>query len=93
MAVATATKTGKVVQIIGPVVDIEFEGGHLPAIYNAVRISGDAGGQAVDLIVEVEQHLGENRVRIRSPTTAKDWMETIEKGTGELKVFRAELEG
>jgi len=63
MAVATATKTGKVVQIIGPVVDIEFEGGHLPAIYNAVRISGDAGGQTVDLIVEVEQHLGENRVR------------------------------
>ena len=63
MAVATATKTGKVVQIIGPVVDIEFADGQLPAIYNAVRISGDAGGQKVDLIVEVEQHLGENRVR------------------------------
>src|SRR6187401_3851269 len=63
MATATATKTGKVVQIIGPVVDIEFAGGVLPAIYNAVRISGDAGGQKVDLIVEVEQHLGENRVR------------------------------
>ena len=63
MAVATATKTGKVVQIIGPVVDIEFESGQLPAIYNAVRITGDAGGQQVNLIVEVEQHLGENRVR------------------------------
>lgn len=63
MAVATATKTGKVVQIIGPVVDIEFADGQLPAIYNAVRISGDVGGQKVDLIVEVEQHLGENRVR------------------------------
>ncbi len=63
MAVATATKTGKVVQIIGPVVDIEFADGQLPAIYNAVRVSGDAGGQKVDLIVEVEQHLGENRVR------------------------------
>ena len=37
MATAVATKTGKVVQIIGPVVDIEFEGGILPAIYNAVR--------------------------------------------------------
>ena len=35
MAVATETKVGKVVQIIGPVVDIEFAGGHLPAIYNA----------------------------------------------------------
>jgi len=63
MAVATAVKTGKVVQIIGPVVDIEFADGQLPAIYNAVRVVGDAGGQKVDLIVEVEQHLGENRVR------------------------------
>jgi len=62
MATATATKTGKVVQIIGPVVDIEFEGA-LPEIYNAVRITGDAGGEKVNLIVEVEQHLGENRVR------------------------------
>ncbi len=63
MAVATATKTGKVVQIIGPVLDIEFPDGQLPAIYNAVRVTGDAGGMKVDLIVEVEQHLGENRVR------------------------------
>jgi F-type H+-transporting ATPase subunit beta len=62
MAVATATKTGKVVQVIGPVVDIEFEGGHLPAIYNALRIKGE-GAQKIDVIVEVEQHLGENRVR------------------------------
>ena len=33
-----ATATGKVIQVIGPVVDIEFEGGHLPEIYNAVTI-------------------------------------------------------
>ncbi len=59
-----AEKTGKVVQIIGPVVDIEFPGGQLPDIYNAVRIKSDGkGGQAIDVIVEVEQHLGENRVR------------------------------
>jgi F-type H+-transporting ATPase subunit beta len=58
MAVATATKIGKVVQVIGPVVDIEFADGHLPEIYNAVRVTGKA-----DIIVEVEQHLGENRVR------------------------------
>ncbi len=38
---ATDKKTGKVVQVIGPVVDIEFEAGHLPAIYNAVRIKTD----------------------------------------------------
>jgi F-type H+/Na+-transporting ATPase subunit beta len=62
MAVATDLKVGKVVQVIGPVVDIEFEGGHLPAIYNAVRITGE-GKQAIDVVAEVEQHLGENRVR------------------------------
>src|SRR3954462_9570147 len=66
---ATATETaigqriGKVVQVIGPVVDIEFEGGHLPAIYNAVRVVGGGSAQTIDVIVEVEQHLGENRVR------------------------------
>jgi len=63
MAVAEAVKVGKVVQVIGPVVDIEFEGGHLPAIYNAVRVIGEAGKDRIDVIVEVEQHLGENRVR------------------------------
>jgi F-type H+/Na+-transporting ATPase subunit beta len=63
MAVAEAVKVGKVVQVIGPVVDIEFHGGVLPAIYNAVRVTGEAAGQKVDIIVEVEQHLGENRVR------------------------------
>ena len=68
MATATATpagtKIGKVVQVIGPVVDIEFEGGHLPEIYNAVHIKNDVtGDNAVDVICEVEQHLGENRVR------------------------------
>jgi F-type H+-transporting ATPase subunit beta len=63
MAVATAVKVGKVVQVIGPVVDIEFAGGSLPAIYNAVRVTGEAGGVPLDIVVEVEQHLGENRVR------------------------------
>jgi F-type H+-transporting ATPase subunit beta len=64
MSVAAAQKIGKVVQVIGPVVDIEFEGGQLPEIYNAVRIKSEGkGGQSIDVIVEVEQHLGENRVR------------------------------
>src|SRR6185436_11725340 len=58
-----AVKVGKVVQVIGPVLDIEFAGGHLPAIYNALRVTGESGGQQVDIVVEVEQHLGENRVR------------------------------
>jgi F-type H+-transporting ATPase subunit beta len=66
MAVAAATRIGKVVQIIGPVVDIEFPDGHLPDIYNAVRVTGKASDRPedlIDIIVEVEQHLGENRVR------------------------------
>jgi F-type H+-transporting ATPase subunit beta len=63
--VATKQKIGKVVQVIGPVVDIEFADGHLPDIYNAVQIKteGLAGESKVDIICEVEQHLGESRVR------------------------------
>ena len=51
--------------MIGPVLDVEFEAGHLPEIYNALRIMSDGkGGPAtIDVIAEVEQHLGENRVR------------------------------
>ena len=57
-------KVGKVIQVIGPVVDVEFEG-HLPAIYNAVRVVSEktATTEAMDVVVEVQQHLGENRVR------------------------------
>ena len=76
MTTATDQKIGKVVQIIGPVLDVEFEGGHLPAIYNALRIPKDGGatGQdASDVIVEVEQHLGEHRVRAVA-MTATDGM-------------------
>jgi F-type H+/Na+-transporting ATPase subunit beta len=63
-AAPAAQKVGKVVQVIGPVVDVEFEGGHLPQIYNAVHIKSEGkGGTAIDVIVEVQQHLGENRVR------------------------------
>ena len=56
---------GRVVRIIGPVIDIEFPEEHLPAILNAVRIQGRSSGAAgeIDVTAEVEQHLGENRVR------------------------------
>jgi len=63
MTVADAVKIGRVVQVIGPVVDIEFPGGHLPDIYNAVKVTGQVGSDPVEIVVEVEQHLGENRVR------------------------------
>jgi F-type H+-transporting ATPase subunit beta len=58
-----AVKEGRIVQIIGPVVDVEFEGGHLPPIYNALRITADVAGEHIDVVAEVEQHLGEGRVR------------------------------
>src|SRR3954465_7128248 len=82
---AAAQKIGKVVQVIGPVVDIEFEGGHLPEIYNAVRsrADGGGGGQKIDVVVEVEQHLGENRVRTvaMKPTDGMQrGMEAIDTG-------------
>jgi len=55
---------GTIVQIIGPVVDVQFNYEHLPEIYNAVRIYDEsANNETVDIIAEVEQHLGENRVR------------------------------
>jgi F-type H+/Na+-transporting ATPase subunit beta len=62
---ATQTpQVGRIVQVIGPVVDVEFEAGHLPAIYNALRIKSEgSGGTDLDVVCEVEQHLGENRVR------------------------------
>ncbi len=66
MSTATAKEhLGRVVRVIGPVVDVEFEDGYLPPIYNALRIhsEGAAGGEALDIIAEVEQHLGEARVR------------------------------
>ena len=59
---AAAQSTGKVVQIIGPVIDVEFPG-RLPAIYNALQVKSEASGVAIDVIAEVAQHLGENRVR------------------------------
>ena len=56
---------GKVVQVIGATVDVEFPGGHLPSILNAVHISDPDGLSTIpiDLVTEVAQHLGENRVR------------------------------
>ncbi|MGB8324754.1 MAG: F0F1 ATP synthase subunit beta [Candidatus Acidiferrum sp.] len=56
---------GHVVQVIGPVLDIQFESGHLPAIYNAVRITSEGFSvpEPLDVTAEVQQHLGEGRVR------------------------------
>src|SRR6202035_5732758 len=55
---------GKIVQVIGPVIDVEFEPGQLPEIYHALRVRAESKETGViDVIAEVEQPLGENRVR------------------------------
>ncbi len=54
------SETGKIVQVIGPVVDIRFESDHLPAIRNAIHISGAEGST---MTVEVAQHVGDDIVR------------------------------
>ncbi len=58
---------GRVIQVIGPVVDVEFPIGELPAIYNALKIKSDADEKgerlAINLTLEVAQHLGGSRVR------------------------------
>ncbi len=60
-----AQNVGKVVEIIGPVVVAAFEGDHLPPIYNAVRITSEGFDipKPIDIVSEVEQHLGEGRVK------------------------------
>ena len=60
-----ATKVGKVVEVIGPVLVVAFEGGHLPQIYNAVRVTSDGFDvpRPINVVAEVEQHLGEGRVK------------------------------
>ncbi|HEV3120670.1 MAG TPA: F0F1 ATP synthase subunit beta [Isosphaeraceae bacterium] len=60
---ATATNLGKVAQVIGSTFDAEFEQGHIPEIYNALRIVADVKGVKIDLTGEVQQQLGGNRVR------------------------------
>ncbi|MDZ7765573.1 MAG: F0F1 ATP synthase subunit beta [Melioribacteraceae bacterium] len=72
---------GVVVQVIGPVVDIDFEEGKLPEIYNSIKIPReDVEGNKEELIVEVQQHLGENRVR----TVAMDSTDGLVRG---MKAF------
>src|SRR5258707_13871362 len=61
--VTAAAKKGSIIQIIGSTFDVEFEEGHLPAIYNAVKVDGDNKGIKIHLTGEVQQHLGGSRVR------------------------------
>lgn len=64
--VATTEKTnvGQITQIIGPVIDVEFQSGHMPPIYNALKVEGkNPAGQDISVVCEVQQLLGDNQVR------------------------------
>src|SRR5919108_4039904 len=60
---AATHNVGRVVQVIGPVLDVEFEPEHLPEIYNALTIEDNSGGFPVRLTAEGQQHIGQNQVR------------------------------
>src|SRR5213593_3069421 len=63
MIAATEHKVGNIVQVIGSTFDAEFEEGHLPEIYNALRVETEYKGVPLRLTGEVQQHLGGNRIR------------------------------
>jgi F-type H+-transporting ATPase subunit beta len=68
---------GKVVQVIGPVLDVEFGAGHLPELYNALTMEGQsASGGRIHLTAEVQQHIGRNQVRAVAMSTT----DGIERG-------------
>jgi F-type H+-transporting ATPase subunit beta len=69
--------TGKITQVIGAVIDVEFEPGKLPEIYHALRVSNPAiDDRENNLVLEVAQHLGENAVR----TIAMDSTDGLKRG-------------
>ena len=75
---------GKVVQVIGPVLDVEFEPEQLPELYNALRIDHAGNGTSpVHLTAEVEQHIGRNQVRavaMSSTDGVVRGMEVVDEG-------------
>jgi len=84
-AIETETHTGKIIQVIGPVLDVEFESEHLPELYNALRIEGKTqAGVPINVTVEVQQHIGRNQVRavaMSSTDGVERGMDVIDTGS------------
>ncbi|MDH3224219.1 MAG: F0F1 ATP synthase subunit beta [Gemmatimonadota bacterium] len=76
--------TGRVVQVIGPVLDVEFPPEHMPEIYNALRLTGTSeAGQEINLVAEVQQHIGRSQVRAVSMSSTDGisrGMEVVDTG-------------
>ena len=80
------TVTGRVVQVIGPVIDVEFEAEHLPEIYNAleIKVKGEGSAPNVDLVAEVQQHIGRGQVRAVAMSTTDGVMRGMQvRNTGQ----------
>ncbi|HEY7897147.1 MAG TPA: F0F1 ATP synthase subunit beta [Gemmatimonadaceae bacterium] len=84
-AIETETHIGKIIQVIGPVLDVEFEADHLPELYNALRIEGKTeAGTPINVTVEVQQHIGRNQVRavaMSSTDGVERGMDVIDTGS------------
>ena len=91
MATAIAThQIGKVVQVIGPVLDVEFESGHLPELYNALEINATTdSGQTIKVTVEVQQHVGRNQVR----AVAMSSTDSVVRGMEVMRQYKDKLIG
>jgi ATP synthase F1 beta subunit len=80
---------GRVIAIVGPAVDVEFESSHLPEIYNALLTDvTDASGKTISVTLEVQQHLGEGRVRCVSmqPTDGMVRGQAVTDSCGPIKI-------
>src|SRR6476661_6522059 len=74
----SATTAGRVTQVLGPVIDVEFPPGGLPEVYTALKVTNPGiNADADNLTVEVAQHLGENTVRC----IAMDTTDGLARGT------------
>jgi F-type H+-transporting ATPase subunit beta len=77
------SNTGKIVQVIGAVVDVKFEPGKVPEIYQALEINYSVGGETSNLILEIQQHLGDAVVRAVAMSSTEGLvrgMEVIDTG-------------
>ena len=81
---ADEKSTGRVVQVIGPVLDVEFHPDHLPEIFNALRLSTESeDGGEIELVAEVQQHIGRSQVRAVSMSSTdgvRRSMEVVDTG-------------
>ena len=80
MATATATRNvGRIAQVIGPVIDVEFESENLPELYNALELkSTTPAGEPIHLVAEVQQHVGRNQVRAVAMSSSDGVMRGME---------------